>query len=119
LAADVFAGAAEIVDVPWMIAVNADLRYPEAKVLQTDEIKAVNDYLALVVRAASVDATIATAFMRVISLLDAPQHLQEPETVARVMEAAAAAAREADPRCPAYALHSPACPISSATKAVS
>jgi flavin-dependent dehydrogenase len=39
LAADFFAGAAEIVDVSWMIAVNADLRYPEAKVLQTEEIR--------------------------------------------------------------------------------
>jgi 2-polyprenyl-6-methoxyphenol hydroxylase-like FAD-dependent oxidoreductase len=117
LATDLFAGAAEIVDVPWMIAVNADLRYPEAKVPQTEEIKALNDYLALVVRAASVDATVATAFIRVISLLDAPQHLQEPAMVARVMEAAAVG--EADPRWPRDALQGPAYPISSATKAVS
>ena len=31
-----------------------------------------NDYLALVYRAALVDATIATAFMRVINLLETP-----------------------------------------------
>jgi 2-polyprenyl-6-methoxyphenol hydroxylase-like FAD-dependent oxidoreductase len=96
LAADFFAGAAEIVDAPWMIAANADLRYPEAQVPETEEIKAVNDYLALVNRAASVDATIATTFMRVINLLDTPQQLLEPAMVARVIEVAAV--DEADPR---------------------
>jgi hypothetical protein len=77
----------------------------------------VNNYLALVYRAASVDATIATAFMRVINPLDTPQHLQEPAMVARVMKVAAVG--DADPRWPVHELDRSTYPISSASKAIS
>ncbi len=60
LAADFFTAAAEIIDAPWLIAVNADRRYPQAKVAQTDDGKALDEYLRLVYRAASVDRTVAT-----------------------------------------------------------
>ena len=78
LAADFFAGAAKIIDVPWVIAVNADLRYPQAKVAQTDEAKALNEYLRLVHRAAQVDSIIAAAIVRVINLLDRPSSCKDP-----------------------------------------
>jgi len=86
LATDFFAEAAKIIDAPWMIAANADLRFPEAQVAQTSKGRAANEFLSLVYRAASVDAAIATAFMRVLNLLESPQRLQEPAMVARVME---------------------------------
>jgi 2-polyprenyl-6-methoxyphenol hydroxylase-like FAD-dependent oxidoreductase len=87
-AAEFFAAAAEIIDVPWLTAVNADLRYPQAEVAQTDDDKALNEYLELVYRAASVDRSIATAFVRVFNLLDTPDPLLEPAMMARVVDIA-------------------------------
>jgi 2-polyprenyl-6-methoxyphenol hydroxylase-like FAD-dependent oxidoreductase len=87
-AAEFFAAAAEIIDVPWLTAVNADLRYPQAKVAQTDDDEALNQYLELVYRAASVDRAVATAFVRVFNLLDTPDLLLEPAMMARVVEIA-------------------------------
>jgi 2-polyprenyl-6-methoxyphenol hydroxylase-like FAD-dependent oxidoreductase len=111
LATDFFAGAAKIIDVPWVIAVNADLRYPQAKVAQTEEAKALNEYLRLVYRAAQVDPMIAVAIVRVINLLDTPEQLQRPAIVTRVMELAQVT--EADLRDVAVSVS----PILSATKA--
>jgi 2-polyprenyl-6-methoxyphenol hydroxylase-like FAD-dependent oxidoreductase len=116
LAADFFGGAAEIIDVPWLIAVNADLRYPQAKVAQTDDGKALDEYLRLVYRAASVDRTVATAIVRVINLLDTPERLLEPAMVARVMEIAQV--NEADVSDPVRSETPSVFPILSASKAV-
>lgn len=86
VAAEFFEGAAKIIDVPWLIAVNADLRYPQCKLTQTAEAKAFDEYLRRVYRAASMDRTLATAIMRVINLLETPVRLLEPGVVVRVMQ---------------------------------
>jgi 2-polyprenyl-6-methoxyphenol hydroxylase-like FAD-dependent oxidoreductase len=116
LASDFFAGAAEIIDVPWLIAVNADLRYPQAKVAQSDDDKALDEYLRLVYRAASVDSTVGTAIVRVINLLDTPERLLEPAMVAHVTEMARV--NEVDVSHPARSEGTSVSPILSASKAV-
>jgi 2-polyprenyl-6-methoxyphenol hydroxylase-like FAD-dependent oxidoreductase len=116
-AAEFFTAAAEIIDVPWLTAVNADLRYPQAKVAQTDDDKALNEYLGLVYRAASVDRLVATAFVRVINLLDTPDLLLEPAMMARVVEIARVS--EADVHDPVRFEAPSASQILSANKAVS
>ena len=114
-AADFFAGAAEIIDVPWLTSVNADLRYPQAKVAQTADDKALDEYLRLVYRAASVDQTVATAIVRVINLLDTPALLLEPTMLARVMEFARVSSRPTHPDW-RNGTHRPASHVSGATR---
>jgi 2-polyprenyl-6-methoxyphenol hydroxylase-like FAD-dependent oxidoreductase len=115
-AADFFAAAAEIIDVPWLTAVNADLRYPQAKVAQTDDDKALDAYLTLVYRAAAVDRTVATAIVRVINLLDTPERLLlEPTMVERVTEIARVSSRPTRPGLP-DGTHPPARHVRAATQ---
>ncbi|MEY9962455.1 2-polyprenyl-6-methoxyphenol hydroxylase-like FAD-dependent oxidoreductase [Streptacidiphilus sp. MAP12-16] len=87
LAERFFAGATEIIDIPWAITVNADLRFPEAGAPPTEEAKQFNAYLRHVYQAASTDADVGAALLRVIQLVDAPDRLLEPTLVERVMRA--------------------------------
>jgi 2-polyprenyl-6-methoxyphenol hydroxylase-like FAD-dependent oxidoreductase len=92
LAKDFFAGASNIIDIPWIIAASQDLSFAEAAGSQTEEGAAFGGYLQRLLRAASVDASVGKAFLRVINLIDTPQQLLEPQMVARVEELVPAAA---------------------------
>ncbi|MEY9842603.1 hypothetical protein [Streptacidiphilus sp. EB103A] len=82
-----FAGATQIIDIPWAITVSADLRFPEASTPPTEEAERFNAYLRHVYRAASTDTEVGAALLRVIQLVDAPGRLLEPDLVDRVMRA--------------------------------
>jgi len=90
-------------------------RYPQAKVAQTADDKALDEYLRLVYRAASVDQTVATAIVRVINLLDTPALLLEPTMLARVMEFARVSSRPTHPDW-RNGTHRPASHVSGATR---
>jgi 2-polyprenyl-6-methoxyphenol hydroxylase-like FAD-dependent oxidoreductase len=97
LARRFFARAAAVIDVPWQVAVGADLRYPEVDGRRTAQVRIANAYTRHVSRAASVDAAVATAFMRVVSMFDRPEHLLRPAMAARVLAGTVRARRHAVP----------------------
>jgi hypothetical protein len=73
------------VENPWLLAAGEDLRWPETRGPRTPLARLVNSYVACVHRAAAVDDGIATAFYRVMHMLDEPGVLFRPGTVARVL----------------------------------
>ncbi len=99
-----FGRAARHVDTPWMLVVGRDLELtgsPQAPPLRT---RVVNRYVRALLAAATQDASLATAFLRVSHLVAAPPSLFAPAVVAKVVRAhlrgpgtAPAAAVAADP----------------------
>jgi 2-polyprenyl-6-methoxyphenol hydroxylase-like FAD-dependent oxidoreductase len=86
-----FRSAAKLVDVPWGIAVGADLRFPEVEGSRTPKVRMVNAYLARLHVAAGRDPVLGRAFLRVVNLIDPPEHLMSPELAFRVMRGTRAA----------------------------
>lgn len=86
-----FRSAAKLVDIPWGIAVGADLRFPEVEGPRTRKVRMVNAYLARLHVAAGQDPVLGRAFLRVVNLIDPPEHLMSPELAFRVMRGARAA----------------------------
>ena len=87
-----FAGrAARLVDIPWGIAVGADLRFPEVEGPRTAKVRMVNAYLARLHVAAANDPVLGRAFLRVVNLIDPPERLMRPELAMRVMRGQRAA----------------------------
>jgi 2-polyprenyl-6-methoxyphenol hydroxylase-like FAD-dependent oxidoreductase len=86
-----FRSAAKLVDIPWGIAVGADLRFPEVEGSRTPKVRMVNAYLARLHVAAGSDPVLGRAFLRVVNLIDPPEHLMSPELAYRVMRGARAA----------------------------
>lgn len=80
-----FRAAAKVVDPAWKMATGADLALPEIEGRRTVEVRAVNAYMRRVFLAASHDPTVATAFMRVAGMVDAPQKLLRPALTLRVL----------------------------------
>jgi 2-polyprenyl-6-methoxyphenol hydroxylase-like FAD-dependent oxidoreductase len=78
---------ARTIDIPWMVAVGEDLRYPEAIGSRPLPQRVINAYLARVHRASAHDADVALAFQRVMHMLEAPPSLLRPRTVWRVFSA--------------------------------
>ena len=76
---------ARAVDVPWQIAVGADLAYPEVPGERTAQIRLVNSYLPKLHAAAASDPSLGRAFARVIGLLERPESLLRPDRVLRVL----------------------------------
>jgi 2-polyprenyl-6-methoxyphenol hydroxylase-like FAD-dependent oxidoreductase len=86
-----FRSAAKLVDIPWGIAVGADLRFPEVQGPRTRKVRMVNAYLARLHVAAGSDPVLGRAFLRVVNLIDSPEHLMSPELAFRVMRGTRAA----------------------------
>jgi 2-polyprenyl-6-methoxyphenol hydroxylase-like FAD-dependent oxidoreductase len=86
-----FRSAAKLVDIPWGIAVGADLRFPEVEGPRTPKVRMVNAYLARLHVAAGSDPVLGRAFLRVVNLIDPPEHLMRPELAFRVMRGTRAA----------------------------
>jgi 2-polyprenyl-6-methoxyphenol hydroxylase-like FAD-dependent oxidoreductase len=89
-----FRAAAKAVDVPWQLAVGADLAIPSVPGARPLPVRFVNAYLARVFRAATRDATVARAFMKVAHLIAPPPTLFAPHVVARVLWSSRAAIAE-------------------------
>ncbi|APU15552.1 MULTISPECIES: FAD-dependent oxidoreductase [Actinoalloteichus] len=80
-----FADVARVVDAPWDVSAGGDLDFPDAEGPRSVKTKVVNAYMARLQYAASKDAGITDAFMRVAGLVDPPQALLRPKTVLRVL----------------------------------
>lgn len=76
---------APVVDVPWMLTVGEDFRYPQVTGPKAPGTGLINAYVARVHRAAIHDTVVHLAFMRVMHLLAAPSSLFHPRIAARVL----------------------------------
>jgi 2-polyprenyl-6-methoxyphenol hydroxylase-like FAD-dependent oxidoreductase len=83
-----FRSAAKMIDIPWGIAVGADLRFPEVEGPRTPKVRMINAYLARLHVAAGSDPVLGRAFLRVVNLIDPPERLMSPELAFRVMRGA-------------------------------
>ena len=85
LARRFFRRAAKIIDIPWQLAVGADLALPQVPGPRPFPVEWINAYVARVQRAAVHDAAVATAFVKVMHLLAQPSSLFAPAVVWRVL----------------------------------
>ena len=86
LAKHYFTEVARIVDIPWGIAVGADLRFPGIQGARTAKVRLVNAYLARFHLAAAADPVLGRAFLRVVNLMDRPEGLLRPAIALRVLQ---------------------------------
>jgi 2-polyprenyl-6-methoxyphenol hydroxylase-like FAD-dependent oxidoreductase len=89
-----FRAIAAAIDVPWDIAVGADLAFPQIPGPRPAKVRLVNAYLPRLHAAAARDDTLAAALVRVIGLKDRPQTLLRPDRVIRVLRGNLAASRK-------------------------
>ncbi|WP_033774789.1 FAD-dependent oxidoreductase [Salinispora pacifica] len=80
-----FADLARIIDVPWDISAGGDLDFPEVEGDRPLKIRVANAYLGRLRYAATRDAQVTDAFMRVAGLMDPPQALMRPGIALRVL----------------------------------
>jgi hypothetical protein len=80
-----FRSIARLVDVPWDVTVGSDLAFPQVPGRRTAKIRFVNAYLDRLQAAAESDATLATAFVRVVGMVDRPEALLRPDRMLRVL----------------------------------
>jgi 2-polyprenyl-6-methoxyphenol hydroxylase-like FAD-dependent oxidoreductase len=80
-----FRRIAKVIDIPWDIAVGADLAYPGVPGRRTAKVRLVNAYLPRLHAAAATDGSLARAFLRVMSMVDRPETLLRPDRVLRVL----------------------------------
>jgi 2-polyprenyl-6-methoxyphenol hydroxylase-like FAD-dependent oxidoreductase len=80
-----FRRIAKVVDIPWEIAVGADLAFPGVPGKRTAKIRMVNAYLPRLHAAAATDASLAAAFIRVLGMIDRPEGLLRPDRALRVL----------------------------------
>ncbi|MEV4489489.1 squalene monooxygenase [Micromonospora coxensis] len=85
LARRFYRGAARVIDAPWQISVGTDLRFPEVPGRRTLKVRLVNAYIARLHAAATTDAGLGAAFLRVINLVDPPTRLLTPGRMLRVL----------------------------------
>ncbi len=74
-----FRALAPILDTPWDIAVGGDLAFPAVPGRRTTKVRVLNAYLARMQAAATRDARLAEALVRVMGLVDRPQGLLRPD----------------------------------------
>jgi 2-polyprenyl-6-methoxyphenol hydroxylase-like FAD-dependent oxidoreductase len=82
-----FAAVAAVVDAPWALAVGADLAVLGADGPTLPDSPLRPGYLATLQRAATWDADLSTALIRVMALVDPPAALLQPWIAARVAAA--------------------------------
>ena len=80
-----FADLARVVDTPWEIAAGGDLVFPGVQGRRTVKGRLLNAYIARLHAAATGDAGLADAFVRVAGLVAPPQTLLRPRVVVRVL----------------------------------
>jgi 2-polyprenyl-6-methoxyphenol hydroxylase-like FAD-dependent oxidoreductase len=84
-AGEFFTRLARVVDVAWDISTGGDLDFPAVEGRRTVKVRMGNAYLARVQYAATKDADVTAAFMRVAGLIDPPQALMRPSMMVRVL----------------------------------
>ena len=80
-----YARAAQVIDVPWDIAVGADLRYEHVAGPRSRKVSFLNSYVGRLHGAAAQHAGVAKAFLSVANLMSPPQTLFKPSVLARVL----------------------------------
>jgi 2-polyprenyl-6-methoxyphenol hydroxylase-like FAD-dependent oxidoreductase len=88
LAKRFFRAAAKPVGTAWTIATGADMRFAESEVTPPFMTRVLNRYLSRLYRVAADDAAVATAFLRVLNLMDTPDRLLAPAVLKRVLRPA-------------------------------
>lgn len=88
-----YRAAGKVVSAAWMMSSSGDLRYPEIEGRRTPFDGIVGAYLNKFNAAISVDARLATAYLRVANMLDSPLTLMAPGTMLRVLRTAGRASR--------------------------
>jgi 2-polyprenyl-6-methoxyphenol hydroxylase-like FAD-dependent oxidoreductase len=110
-----FRAIAAAIDVPWDIAVGADLAFPQVPGKRPAKVRLVNAYLPRVHAAAAHDAALAASLVRVIGLKDRPEGLLRPDRMLRVLRGNLASRRPltapADPAPAATPAERPAQPV--------
>ncbi len=76
---------AELLDPPWEMAVGGDLALPGVQGPRTHKVRLAGTYMARLHAAAAHDAGLATAFARVMALVDPPEALMRPQIALRVL----------------------------------
>ncbi|WP_162907780.1 FAD-dependent oxidoreductase [Allorhizocola rhizosphaerae] len=84
-----YAKTAKLIDVPWDMAVGADLRYGHVLGTRSAKTNLLNGYVARLFVAAAKHPSVAKAFLSVANLMAPPQSLFAPAVVARVLRAGA------------------------------
>ncbi len=80
-----FKAIAAAIDVPWDIAVGADLAFPGVPGRRSAKVRVVNRYLPKLHAAAAHDVAPARSLIRVIGLQDRPEGLIRPDRALRVL----------------------------------
>lgn len=80
-----FAGAAKVIDVPWDIAVGADLRHPAVPGPRSRKSNVLNAYVGRLHVAAERHPVVGRRFLEVANLVTPPQGLFAPGILARVL----------------------------------
>ena len=80
-----FRAIAAVIDVPWDVAVGADLAFPSVPGKRSPKVRLVNAYMPRLHAAAAHDTALAAALVRVIGLKDRPEGLLRPDRVLRVL----------------------------------
>lgn len=80
-----YAKAAKVVDVPWDIAVGADLANPEVQGERTGKTRFLNAYVAKIQAASGHSAAVGRRFLQVANLMKAPPALFAPGIVVRAL----------------------------------
>lgn len=81
----VFRALAKTVSVPWDISAGGDLDFSGVEGRRTAKVKIANGYMARMQYAATKDARITETLMRVAGLIDRPETVFKPTTLARVL----------------------------------
>lgn len=74
-----------VVDTPWQISTGGDLDFPDVPGDRPAKVRLGNAYLSRVQYAATKDASVTSAFMRVAGLIEPPSALMRPSMVRRVL----------------------------------
>ncbi|MCH6165124.1 FAD-binding monooxygenase [Pseudonocardia alaniniphila] len=85
-----FTAVSELLDTPWSLIMSGDLRFPFVEGERSEGLLAMGEYLDRYRAAATHDATLATALIRVMNMVDEPARLMAPDLEARVRDAARA-----------------------------
>jgi 2-polyprenyl-6-methoxyphenol hydroxylase-like FAD-dependent oxidoreductase len=80
-----FKKAAQVVDIPWQLAVGEDFRFPETEGVKPPMTDFLNSYVEKVHKATQRDPVVYAAFLRVMNLMAPPTSLMSPGIMLRVL----------------------------------
>jgi hypothetical protein len=85
LRARFFKSAGKLIDIPWSIVVDNDLRIPQVEGKRSLRVRFLNWYMSKLHVAARRDRVVAIAFLKVANLMASPESLLHPRISLRVL----------------------------------